>query len=206
MVVDEKSTITEPGILILWGGGDIHPSLYGRKNQGSFVGNFPSLRDQTEAKLFAQAVKANIPILGVCRGAQLGCAMSGGILVQHVEGHGMSHRITTVNGESFVSSSLHHQMMYPWAIEHKLLAWSTTPRSADYVGLSDEEWSKWPKRMYDELKQEDIVEPEFVFFPKTKCLGVQGHPEMMSPSCPHNQFMKKMIDEYLLSSPSHNLS
>lgn len=195
---DGDATITGPGILVIWGGGDIHPSLYNRPNQGSQVGNAPSMRDMTEAKLFAKAVDAGVFILGVCRGAQLGCAMSGGFLVQDVDGHGWSHRVTAYNGDTFMASSLHHQMMYPWDVDHKLLAWSTQPRSPDYKGISDDEWKKWPRRMYEELKSDDVIEPEIVFFPKTNCLAVQGHPEMMAPNCAHNQFVKKCIDELYL--------
>lgn len=192
------SKIDAPGILLLWGGGDIHPSLYGRENAGSYVGNSPSLRDMDEVKLFLKAKDAGVFIVGICRGAQLGCAISGGILIQNVGGHSFSHHVSAHTGEKFVASSLHHQMMYPWDIEHKLLAWSTTPRSPDYKGISEEEWIKWPRRMYDELKAEDIIEPEIVFFPTTKCLAIQGHPEMMNPTCAHNLFIKKCIDDLYL--------
>jgi hypothetical protein len=88
-------------------------------------------------------------------------------------------------------------MMYPWDIDHKLYAWSTIPKSPRYDGLTDEEWNKWPKRIYDELKSEDVIEPEIVYFPRTKCLAVQGHPEMMDHNCKHNLYVKKCIDELL---------
>lgn len=187
-----------PGILILWGGGDIHPSFYNRSNQGTYAGTSPSIRDQDEAALFAKAQKAGLFILGVCRGAQLGCALSGGILIQDVGGHGSSHRVTTHDGEQFMASSLHHQMMYPFDIEHKLLAWSSSPRSPDYKGISEDEWKRWPRIMYEELKSEDVIEPEMVWFPTTKCLAVQSHPEMMNPQCAHNLYIKKCIDELYL--------
>src|SRR3990167_1427424 len=85
-----------PGILVLWGGEDIHPSFYNRPNVCSYVGFSPSMRDQIEAKLFARAVEAGLTVVGVCRGAQLGCALSGGILVQNITGHVSSHRMTTI--------------------------------------------------------------------------------------------------------------
>lgn len=147
--------------------------------------------------MFTKAQKAGLLIVGICRGAQLGCALSGGILVQHTTGHGHSHRITTIDGETFIASSLHHQMMYPFDVEHKLLAWSTRPQSEEYRGISEDEWKKWPRKVYDELKSEDIIEPEIVWFPKTKCLAIQGHPEMMAPDCLHNQYVKKVLDGHL---------
>lgn len=152
----------------------------------------------TEVKLFLKAKEAGLFIVGICRGAQLGCALSGGILVQDVDGHGFSHRITTVDGDEFMASSLHHQMMYPWDVNHKLLAWSSTPRSPDYQGITEDEWLKWPRKMYEELKNEDVIEPEIVYFPDLKCLAVQGHPEMMDSKCQHNQYLKKCIDALYL--------
>jgi gamma-glutamyl-gamma-aminobutyrate hydrolase PuuD len=197
-VITEKNIdeIKAPGILALWGGGDIHPMMYNRTNQGSYIqGEVPSYRDQIEAKMFAQAYKEGVFIFGVCRGAQLGCAMSGGILVQHVENHHHDHLVSTIDGDRFIASSLHHQMMYPWDIKHKLFAWSTSAKSPRYDGITEEEWEKWPRKIYDELKTEDVIEPEIVYFPVTKCLAVQGHPEMMAANTKHNLYIRKLIDE-----------
>lgn len=190
------------GILIIWGGGDIHPALYDRENYHSYVGPNPSQRDQAESKLLAEAINSGVLTLGVCRGAQLGCAMSGGILVQDVDGHLYGHRITTIEGKTMPTSSLHHQMMYPWKVDHQLLAWSAMPRGTHYDGLTDEEFAAWPKRTYDsstEEASEGLVEPEIVWFPTTKCLAVQGHPEMMSPTCEFNRYLKDLLVQYLPS-------
>lgn len=151
-----------------------------------------------ETKMFVKARNAGVFILGICRGAQLACALTGGFLVQHVEGHGHAHHVTTIDGQRFLASSLHHQMMFPWDIKHELLAWSTVPRSPYYKGVTDEEFKRWPRKIYDELKEEDLIEPEIIWFPESKCLGVQGHPEMMKPDCPHNLYIKKCINERLL--------
>ncbi len=159
----------------------------------TYAGVSLSARDQAEAKLFAKAVDAGLVILGVCRGAQLGCALSGGILIQDVSGHGIDHMVTTIDGRSFRSSSLHHQMMYPWDVEHELIAWCNYPKSEDYVGLTDIEMEKWPTQQYD---TKDLpIEPEIVWFPKTKCLGIQGHPEMMDSDCIFNQYLQNLVKE-----------
>ena len=171
--------------------------FYNRPNLGSFVGVGPSIRDQSEAKLFAQAVKQKLLIFGICRGAQLGCALSGGLIVQDVQGHNNSHRIVTNDGKTLLSSSIHHQMMYPWEVEHRLIAWSIRPLSADYRGLSEAEIRKWPTREYGENeKRMDVIEPEIVWFPTTKCLAIQGHPEMQSDTCDFNRYLKTLTHEY----------
>ena len=182
----ELSSDGKPSILIIWGGEDIHPDWYGRPNIASHVTVFPSRRDVLEVNLFKQAVQLGIPIIGVCRGAQLGCALSGGILIQDVTGHVTDHQITDMWGDTYFTSSLHHQIMFPWDIEHELIAWSTVPRSKHYKGLSDEE-----------LIKGRILEPEIVWFPTTKCLAVQGHPEYEESESQLNQHVKKYIEHYV---------
>ena len=182
-----------PGALIIWGGSDIHPSLYLRENVATYTGNTLSARDQAEAKLFSKAVDAGLLILGVCRGAQLGCALSGGILIQDVHGHNNDHLVTTIDGKSFPSSSIHHQMMYPWQVPHELIAWTNYPRSDRYVGLTDQELELWPTREFGQRQLP--IEPEIVWFPATKCLGIQGHPEMMELHCGFNTYLKELVHQ-----------
>lgn len=175
------------GFLIVWGGGDIHPSWYNRVNIASHVWNKPSIRDEQEVRMMSAAIKLGLPIMGVCRGAQLGCAMAGGILVQDVEGHGRDHHMKTSDGRRFITSSLHHQMMYPWEVEHELLAWSDPRRSdSHYIGLQPEELKK----------AIEMFEPEIVWFPGIKCLAVQGHPEFMEHDSNMNIYVHELMDKH----------
>ena len=176
--------LSDPGILIIWGGSDIHPSLYGRENVRSYVDAGPSRRDIAEYNLMIRAVELKMPIVGVCRGAQMACALAGGILIQHVNGHGWAHHITTSDGRKVMTSSLHHQMMYPWNVEHTLLAWASPSQSKMYLGITD-----------DELLRIE-VEPEVVWFPTIHCLAIQGHPEMMDPACNFNKYVKDQVDGF----------
>lgn len=191
VVLTENSQLKEPGIVISWGGGDIHPSLYGRDNQASHVGARPSDRDLIEQRFLIEAVEKKFPIFGVCRGAQLACALAGGILIQNVQKHGWTHQITTNDGRTMLTSSLHHQMMYPWAVPHELLAWSAESLSSVYHGITEQELDKIP------LKDGDICEPEVVWFPTIKALAIQGHPEMMSPHCTFNRYVRELVTTYL---------
>ena len=183
------------GWLIIWGGSDIHPVWYGRENVASHVGHSPSERDIAEVALFRKAVEIGLPIMGVCRGAQLGCALSGGILIQDVRGHGRNHPIRILeDGRTITTSSLHHQMMYPWNTEHVLLA-DALPRLSQghYQGLTDEELEDLLGGNDEGFPQ---LEPEVVWFPKTKCLGVQGHPEFMSARHPFNVYVNELMERY----------
>lgn len=68
------------GGLLLAGGGDIQPALYGQENQGSR--NFEPERDEREFWLVREFLGAGKPILGICRGLQVLNAALGGGLVQ----------------------------------------------------------------------------------------------------------------------------
>src|SRR3990167_3250317 len=89
----------KPDALVIWGGEDISPKIYGQKPAIRWTSATAklSIRDKLEIALANQAVKMRIPIIGICRGAQLMCALSGGSLIQHVSGHGKfsGHLIVT---------------------------------------------------------------------------------------------------------------
>jgi gamma-glutamyl-gamma-aminobutyrate hydrolase PuuD len=76
--------------LVLPGGSDVEPSRYGAQ---PLAGTQPPdrLRDEVESGLLAAAVGRGVPVLGICRGAQLLNVVRGGTLHQHlpdVVGHG----------------------------------------------------------------------------------------------------------------------
>jgi putative glutamine amidotransferase len=95
--------------LVLAGGADIDPALYGAEREPETQDVRPD-RDAGERALLASATAAGLPVLGICRGMQLMVAMNGGRLHQHlpsvvghdghrpfIGGHG-EHRVTTVPG------------------------------------------------------------------------------------------------------------
>lgn len=110
------------------------------------TGKSPSRRDRVEVALISKAIDISMPIVGVCRGAQLACAAAGGILVQNVDQHNMSHRIITSEGDSLITSSVHHQMMYPWTVSHELLAWAAGKPIELAEGITDDEIELWTDR------------------------------------------------------------
>lgn len=174
-------------ILILHGGADISPSIYNHPvSRYTQADKHLSTRDTSEVLLAKKAIELGIPIFGICRGAQLACALAGGSLVQHVEGHvGGSHGVETSDGKIYLTSTCHHQMMNPWQIDHELLAWSAPSKSSIYIVENDKEI---------DMK----VEPEVVFFPKIKALAIQGHPEWMATASPFVQYCLSLVEEKLL--------
>lgn len=180
--------------LVLWGGEDISPIIYDAEpsvKAGTAYLDQLGRRDLVEIPLFKKAVELGKPILGICRGAQLACALSGGKLVQDVRGHGgFDHGVQLEDGSIIQANSLHHQMMYPYMMDkskYKLLGWSVNALSARYV-MDDS----------DVRNHIEDPEPEIVFFPETKALAIQAHPEFMDPREPFVDLCKKLIKEYLL--------
>lgn len=189
--------------LIIWGGQDISPTIYGQK-PSRFTGADVDLskRDQYEVEMALAAMELGIPIIGICRGAQLMCALSGGILVQDVNGHaGGWHKIVTKDGREFNCPSLHHQMMYPWHKEGgtidesmKYLAWCDPARSDLYHGQPVGE----DDAICEQLKMH-WYEPEILYFGKTKSLCIQSHPEFIdNVNHPFVQYCLELTKQYIL--------
>ena len=66
--------------LLLTGGGDIHPQLFGQENRGSR--NIDRARDRVELALLDAFCAAGKPVLAICRGHQVVNVWLGGDLVQ----------------------------------------------------------------------------------------------------------------------------
>ena len=147
--------------LALFGGEDISPSLYGQKPVATPAGKIPSYRDAVERAVFAAAMEQHLPVLGICRGAQLACVLLGGKLWQDVDNHeGKDHRII-VKGKEYWTNSYHHQMMIP-TDEMEVLGYTRciSPVKTGEKPVKDEE-----------------DEAEIVIHRKHRVLMIQGHPE-----------------------------
>lgn len=111
--------------LLLLGGGDVNPLLYADSKHNRVYGVSPK-RDDVEATTVAIARERGIPIMGICRGAQMINVTAGGTLNQHITdssrvGHyhsGCDTPITPVRGSRLadafdgraqMSTHIHHQ-------------------------------------------------------------------------------------------------
>ncbi len=103
--------------LLLSGGGDLSPALYGGCAEAS-VSEFDSMRDAEELALIDAFCAHAKPILGICRGIQALNVFFGGTLFADIPNHNaVTHRITTAPhsqtaaliGTDFEANSYHHQ-------------------------------------------------------------------------------------------------
>lgn len=86
VVTDEavmESLLDEIDGLLLSGGGDVNPECYGEEREPE-CGEPNPPRDAFELKIIALARKRNMPILGICRGAQVLNVAYGGTLIQDI--------------------------------------------------------------------------------------------------------------------------
>lgn len=197
-VFDESIRVTSKEIregavdaLIVWGGEDVSPSLYKhRVSRRTYADARPSRRDLVEMDVVNAAKEMGIPMIGICRGAQLMCALSGGTLIQHVSNHqGGDHGILMSDGGvvyegSISGTSCHHQMLFPFEVEHKMLGIAENKLSHTYIGQDDNE--------IEFMHRDSTPEPEVVYFPQTKALCIQGHPEFVSDR--NDKFIRMSVD------------
>jgi putative glutamine amidotransferase len=71
--------------LVLSGGHDLDPQLYGAPATGA--ADVEPGRDALELEAWRRARDRRVPVLGICRGLQAINVFSGGTLVQHLDGH-----------------------------------------------------------------------------------------------------------------------
>src|SRR5689334_18574356 len=83
--------------LLLTGGGDVQPSLYGAAPHPTFDPAEPG-RDEYEMELVRRAIEANLPLFAICRGIQVLNVARGGTLIQDIPdevGTTVNHRVPT---------------------------------------------------------------------------------------------------------------
>lgn len=125
------AVIDELAGLLLSGGGDIDPHVYGVALEGSE--EIDPARDALELALARAALERDLPVLGICRGFQVVNVAFGGQLVQDLPGHRgemitpdrradaphpveltPGSRVATLLGETcVVVNSYHHQAVTP---------------------------------------------------------------------------------------------
>lgn len=168
-------------IVCFIGGADIDPSLYGQKrNPRAGVYSYADY-DRRDKNAWDHRKEGQI-LVGICRGGQFLNVMSGGSMIQDVDGHNGDHKVfdTVWNTETTVASS-HHQMMVPGE-DAEVFAYS---EGISTYALGEEGDIPVPS-----------VEPEVLYYEKTNSLCYQGHPEW-SPKSGTDYFFK-LLDFVML--------
>jgi putative glutamine amidotransferase len=77
--------------VVIAGGDDIDPMLYGRELLPEGNVNVDAGRDSIDFPVFEEAWRAGVPALGICRGLQVMNVARGGTLIQHLPLESPSH-------------------------------------------------------------------------------------------------------------------
>ncbi len=157
--------------LILAGGGDVEPALYGATAHEE-VGGVDARRDRYEIALVREAARLGIPVLGICRGLQVINVARGGTLVQHIPAiTGEDHRVTE-SGEgagapvSVVEGTLLEQILGTAAVEVNSLHHQAVDVLGDGLVVV--------ARAHD-----GMVEGITAASADERLVGVQWHPELL---------------------------
>lgn len=173
-------------LVLFTGGTDVNPDLYGETAHPRT--QMPDIeRDEYEMGIFSLAKALGVPMVGICRGAQLLCVLNGGTLVQHQDNSERDHLLFTISGQAFRVTSDHHQAAYPWRIgrnNFELLGWTRQRSSFHLNGLGQQL-----------VMPEDGLECEDVYYPATKSLGIQCHPEWMDENAEAFLYYRNLVIE-----------
>lgn len=152
--------------IILSGGGDVDPRLYGGEPHPALYGIDPG-RDATEIALARAALEQRIPILAICRGIQVVNVATGGDLFQHLpdvtsgtvhhwidSAEGSRHRVRIAadsrlaaicQAQEVMVQSWHHQALHRLGEGLRPVAWADdgtleAVESADHPELVAVQW------------------------------------------------------------------
>lgn len=181
--------LVDANLVCFTGGSDVSPYLYGDIQHRLTQNNVQ--RDEYEKEKFKEAVAEGIPMVGICRGGQFLNVMNGGRMYQHVTNHAIGglHWLTTNKGEQIRVTSTHHQMFMPRMEDN------ATGTGAIIIATANENgYREWMENgeLTTDRSDEDY---EVVYYPSTKSLCFQPHPEFM-PKSRMTQWFFELIKEY----------
>ncbi len=150
--------------LLLPGGGDIDPILFGQLNCGSRF--FDPVLDRLQLSVLKAFVSEKKPVLGICRGMQLINIFFGGDIHQDLPSAGR-HQYT--NGDQY-----HETFALPDTVLYRLYGERFVVNSAHHQGVD----LKAPSLSYIQYCDDGVVEG--LCHRYLPIVGVQWHPERLS--------------------------
>lgn len=154
--------------VVLTGGPDVDPARYGAEAHSTT--DVPRVsRDETELSLYHQALRRDLPVLGICRGMQVMAVASGGSLIQDLPsaGYGLVHRDRPATFHDHQA-----QFVRGSRVADILQAESMTVNSSHHQAVADAGSLTVTGRAADgTIEVVELPTARFV-------LGVQWHPEM----------------------------
>ena len=188
--------------LIMTGGEDVAPAIYGAQEHEN-LGEVNSYRDSFDLALIEEAVRAGIPILGICRGEQVINVAFGGTLWQDIPSQMLDSKVS--HGGNSREEPYHHNIILK---KGSLIANLLEDVASDAVAVNS-----FHHQCVENLAPgfkigawaEDGVVEVIECFPPTKTklgvlsapvLGVQFHPEVLIST--HNKMAYLPVVEWIV--------
>jgi putative glutamine amidotransferase len=174
--------------VLLTGGADLDPKLYGQAGDTILCGDIHPVRDSVEIRLLTWVDDTGLPCLGICRGLQHMNVFAGGTLDPHLpRKYGDMHR-AGMQGNSRDTIHLATVVAVPHGIDVALQDESTVishhHQGIDQLGQELMVWAIAPDGLAEGIAHRDST--RFPFY-----VGVQWHPERSE----QHQFLVEPIGE-----------
>ncbi len=181
LVAGQTADLTSCNGLILSGGGDVHPRLYGQSDALELVAGVDERRDEMEFRLIEKSLAERLPVLGICRGSQVFNVALGGTLIPDIERTGRpSHRkngtVDRVHGVVVDRGSALHEVLGVDSGEIN----SSHHQSVDRPGENLVVVARAADGIVESVEWKDRTARPFLML-------VQWHPERMSPESPFSR-------------------
>jgi putative glutamine amidotransferase len=161
--------------VLLTGGGDVDPAFYGEERHETIQDAEPG-RDEFELDLARRALENDVPVLAICRGAQVLNVAAGGTLVQDIPTAvttELSHRISEPK-----DSVAHDIQVAPDSRLHSALGDAVSASCACRVNSRHHQSvGKLGRNLTASATAPDGVIEGIEAPAATFCVGVQWHPE-----------------------------
>jgi gamma-glutamyl-gamma-aminobutyrate hydrolase PuuD len=172
--------------LVLVGGGDVDPLAYGEDPAPEVAGVDPT-RDAGERALLEAALRADLPVLAICRGCQVLNVDLGGTLHQHlpdVVGHTEHRTAPSVFGDVAVTTE-------PGSLAERVFGRTTTVQCCHHQSIRDVGRGLVVTARTDDGVVEAVELPGSRFV-----LGVQWHPEQDGDQRPFDALLAAVRENH----------
>jgi len=173
--------------VVIGGGDDIEPQHYGEVapvgKDGDFSRSYDPARDQLEIAMIKAALKSDVPMLGICRGAQLINVVSGGNLHQDIR---PLRSITPNRNSAFI-------VKLALIEEHSILKGLLNKAVVKINSLHSQAVKRIGKGLTIAAYDKDGFVQAFEHRQKLFLIGVQWHPEYLPYHAIQRKLFKKMV-------------
>jgi len=191
------TALNECSGLLVTGGEDVDPSVYGKSSERGLCKEIDAFRDTLEISLIRKALEMKIPVLGICRGEQVLNVALGGTLIVDIPDYfrksGGKIKPEAAHQCNDYLKCYHSVTVYPGTLLHSVVSCdsgfvsSNHHQAVDQLGTGLRCSTRSPDGLIEGIEWEDPEGKAFL-------LGVQWHPERMDTS---NAFSGNLLRKFL---------